>query len=236
MRRRLSHKTVIARRAAKPWEGPVQLLKTNRGRITLGLASRRPGKQVSPMRSTTDALTRREFLGHCALAVGCVALAPPAVAQTSDGFRLLRTRRGTAELRGPGKGATDIWGYDGTAPGPILRARRGQEIKVRLVNELPEPTLVHWHGLRIANAMDGVPALTQPPIAPGQSFDYRFAVPDAGTFWYHPHLDSDQLGRGLCGLLIVDETQPVDVDRDVALMLADWRLNDVGSVEPAGDR
>ena len=74
--------------------------------------------------------------------------------------------------------------------------------------------------------MDGVPHLTQAPIAPGASFDYRFTAPDAGTFWYHPHgTASEQLDRGLYGLLIVDEPEPVEVDRDIALVLDDWRLD-----------
>ncbi len=91
-------------------------------------------------------------------------------------------------------------------PGPTLRVRRGDEVKVRVVNRLAQPTAVHWHGLRLDNRMDGVPHLTQAPIAPGASFDYRFTAPDAGTFWYHPHWHaSEQLGRGLHGLLIVDE-------------------------------
>ncbi len=71
-------------------------------------------------------------------------------------------------------------------PGPGLAGSARREFAVRVVNELPEPTAVHWHGVRLANAMDGAPPLTQAPIAPGESFDYRFVAPDAGTFWYHP--------------------------------------------------
>jgi len=73
--------------------------------------------------------------------------------------------------------------------------------------------------------MDGVPGLTQPPIKPGEQFVYEFTPPDAGTFWYHPHADSlQQLGRGMAGALIVEETEPVPVDRDILWMLSDWRL------------
>ena len=102
-------------------------------------------------------------------------------------------------------------GYDGIVPGPALQVRRGEEVRVRLVNELPEPTAMHWHGVRLVNAMDGAPALTQAPIAPGESFDYRFIAPDAGTYWYHPPRTAR---RGLYGVLLVTETQSVDVDRD----------------------
>jgi FtsP/CotA-like multicopper oxidase with cupredoxin domain len=92
-------------------------------------------------------------------------------------------------------------------------------------NRLDQDTTVHWHGIRLPNAMDGVPGLTQPPIKPGESFVYEFSPPDAGTFWYHPHANSLlQLGFGLAGVLIVEEANPVAVDRDVVWMISDWRL------------
>src|SRR5262249_27044005 len=101
----------------------------------------------------------------------------------------------------------------------------GEELRIRLTNDLPEPTALHWHGVRAPNAMDGVPELTQPPIAPGSSFDYRFRPPDAGTFWYRPAGNAAaQIGRGLRGALIVEESVPVVVDRDVLLMFEDWPL------------
>jgi len=106
-------------------------------------------------------------------------------------------------------------GYDGLIPGPALQVRRGEEVRVRLVNGLPEPTALHWHGVRLANAMDGAPPLTQAPVAPGESFDYRFVAPDAGTYWYHP---PRPMRHGLYGVLVVTEAEPVDVDRDVTLI------------------
>jgi FtsP/CotA-like multicopper oxidase with cupredoxin domain len=98
---------------------------------------------------------------------------------------------------------------------------------VELENALPAQTTVHWHGIRLPNAMDGVPGLTQPPIAAnGGRFTYEFDLPDAGTFWYHPHLGSpEQVGRGLYGALIVEEREPPAVDRDVVWVLSDWRLD-----------
>lgn len=116
-----------------------------------------------------------------------------------------------------------LWGYEGVVPGPTLEVGRGEEVWVRLINELPEPTALHWHGVRLANAMDGAPPLTQQPIAPRESFDYRFIAPDAGTYWYHPPRPTR---RGLYGMLIVRETEPVAVDRDVALIFDDWRSGD----------
>jgi FtsP/CotA-like multicopper oxidase with cupredoxin domain len=106
-------------------------------------------------------------------------------------------------------------GYDGLIPGPALQVRRGEEVRVRLVNGLSEPTALHWHGVRLANAMDGAPPLTQAPVAPGESFNYRFVAPDAGTYWYHP---PRPMRHGLYGVLVVTEAEPVDIDRDVTLI------------------
>ncbi|MGE3147285.1 MAG: multicopper oxidase domain-containing protein, partial [Pseudorhodoplanes sp.] len=120
---------------------------------------------------------------------------------------------------------TEVWAYNGVLPGPAIRVRQGERLRVRVENRLAEETTVHWHGLRVPNAMDGVPHLTQQPIAPGGSFLYEFDCPDAGTYWYHPHQRShEQVGRGLAGALIVEEATPPDVDRDVTWVLGDWRL------------
>lgn len=182
-------------------------------------------------------LTRRRLLLSGGVALTTLALPVGVLGQmpTADGFRDLRARPARAAL-GSG-GETDIWGYDGTVPGPTIRVKRGQEVRVRLLNELPEPTTIHWHGLRLPNAMDGVPHLTQAPVEPGGHFDYRFTAPDAGTFWYHPHLySSEQLERGLSGLLIVDEPDPPDVDHDIALIFDDWRLTSSGAIDEASFR
>src|SRR3972149_3092991 len=176
-------------------------------------------------------LSRRRFLAAGIAATAIPLFGRTATAQTPDGFRVITLRPGEALLRGGDRPATPIWGYDGVVPGPTIRVRRGDEVKVRVVNRLAQPTAVHWHGLRLDNRMDGVPHLTQAPIAPDASFDYRFTAPDAGTFWYHPHWHAgEQLDRGLYGLLIVDEERPVEVDQDVALLLDDWRLDQSGRI------
>lgn len=126
---------------------------------------------------------------------------------------------------------TDVWTYNGSVPGPIIRLRQGQRLRVEVTNRLSEETTIHWHGVRVPNAMDGVPHLTQKPIAPGETFTYEFAVPDAGTYWYHPHQRSHvQVERGLYGALIVDEPEPPAVDRDVEWILDDWRLERDASI------
>jgi FtsP/CotA-like multicopper oxidase with cupredoxin domain len=192
---------------------------------------------IRPM--TPGSVSRRRLIKSAGAGLVSVALSGlqrGAVAapkdQTVDGFRVLRARPGTATLRGPNAQPTAIWGYDGTVPGPTLRVKRGEDVRVRLLNELPEATVIHWHGLRLPNAMDGVPHLTQPPVEPGASFDYRFACKDAGTFWFHSHLcSSEQLERGLYGVLIVDEPDPVGVDQDIVLVIDDWRLNADGAID-----
>jgi FtsP/CotA-like multicopper oxidase with cupredoxin domain len=117
-------------------------------------------------------------------------------------------------------------------PGPEIRVRQGQRALIEVENRLPQETTVHWHGLRIPNAMDGVPYLTQPPIPPGGRFLYEFEAPDAGTFWYHPHVRSpEQQGRGLYGPFIVEEYESPIVDRDVTWVIDDWRLTESGSLQ-----
>lgn len=139
--------------------------------------------------------------------------------------RRLTAAAARAPLAGAPYPETDVWAYDGAVPGPELRFRQGERLRVTLDNRLPEGTTVHWHGVRVPNAMDGVPELTQAPIAPGADFAYEFVLPDAGTYWYHPHQRSfEQVARGLYGALVVEELHPPPVDRDVVWMLGDWRL------------
>lgn len=131
---------------------------------------------------------------------------------------------------------TRVWAYNGTVPGPVLRARQDTSLQATVENGLPEGTTVHWHGIRLPNAMDGVPGLTQPTIQPGARFDYAFTPPDAGTFWYHSHDDSlVQMGRGLAGALIVEEPSPPAVDRELLWAIQDWRLDSNAQIAPGFD-
>ncbi|MCB9056350.1 MAG: multicopper oxidase family protein [Chitinophagales bacterium] len=117
------------------------------------------------------------------------------------------------------------WGFDYTFPGPVLKAKKGDTLVIRLKNELPEPTMIHWHGIRLPAAMDGTGDV-QRPIQPGEEFEYRFVVPDAGTFWYHSHYNETvQMERGMYGALIVeDENDPV-FDAEKVLVIDDVKLN-----------
>ncbi|MDP6345229.1 MAG: multicopper oxidase family protein [Alphaproteobacteria bacterium] len=179
----------------------------------------------------TERFARRDVLRGGLAASITAFLSTTAGAAGAGDWRRLRTQAGTAKFFPDGTPPTPIWGYDGLVPGPEIRLRQGDWLRVEVENDLSQETTVHWHGLRIPNAMDGVPGLTQAPIPPGGTFRYAFQVPDAGTYWYHPHVrGSEQQGRGLYGPLIVEETQPPPVDRDVTWVIDDWRLSDDGTI------
>jgi FtsP/CotA-like multicopper oxidase with cupredoxin domain len=173
-----------------------------------------------------SAIDRRSFLRGTASLVGAASL-PRGAHGTASPVRqfTLVAAAGRLSLVGPPHPDTDVWCYGGRVPGPEIRLRQGDRVSIAVENRLAEETTVHWHGVRVPNAMDGVPHLTQKPIAPGETFVYKFDCQDAGTFWYHPHQHSfAQVGRGLYGALIVEEPEPVAVDRDVTWALGDWRL------------
>ena len=182
------------------------------------------------------AIARRTFLVGIGAAAASVAAARYGHAAAQPQTATLTPARARVRLMGPDGPETDVFAYGGRVPGPVLRAKQGERLQVTVRNGLAEPTTVHWHGLRIANRMDGVPHLTQPPIAPGETFVYDLDLADAGTFWYHPHANSAvQVGRGLKGALIIDEPDPPAVDRDVVWVLDDWRLSEDGAVAPFGN-
>jgi FtsP/CotA-like multicopper oxidase with cupredoxin domain len=125
---------------------------------------------------------------------------------------------------------TTMWTYNGTVPGPIIRATKGNRLIVHFRNSLPEPTTIHWHGVRVPNAMDGS-SMTQAPVPPGGTFDYDFVLPDAGTYWYHPHIDSSaQVGYGLYGVLVVEDPAEPPLGDELVLVLSDVNLNSDGSL------
>src|SRR5918992_913396 len=133
----------------------------------------------------------------------------------------------------PGR-VTRAWGFNGQIPGPTIQARVGDVLELRLTNRLPEPTVIHWHGLRVPAAMDGTD-MVQHPIEPGETFTYRFGLPDAGTFWYHPHSNETvQLERGLYGALIVRGPNEPILDAERVLVLDDVKLDRKGQIKPLG--
>ena len=128
---------------------------------------------------------------------------------------------------------TDAWTYNGGVPGPLIRVRRGDRLIVHFSNSLPQPTTVHWHGVQVPIEMDGVPGVSQPPVEPGGSFTYDFVVPDAGLFWYHPHvMSAAQVGFGLYGALLVeDPEEKLDVADQLVLVLSDIAIEERGELQ-----
>jgi FtsP/CotA-like multicopper oxidase with cupredoxin domain len=117
------------------------------------------------------------------------------------------------------------WGFNNSFPGPVIKAKKGDTLVIKVKNDLNEATIIHWHGIRLRSPMDGTDSV-QKPIEPGKEFEYHFEVPDAGTFWYHSHLnETRQVERGLYGALIVeDETDPV-VDDEKVFLIDDIKLD-----------
>lgn len=115
-----------------------------------------------------------------------------------------------------------VWTFNNSVPGPEIRVKQGDQVKITLKNTLPEPVSIHWHGVPVPIGMDGIPGVTQNAVQPGQSFTYTFTASVAGTYWYHSHQDSvNQIDRGLYGSFIVEP--PTDtVTRDYVVMLDEW--------------
>ena len=124
-----------------------------------------------------------------------------------------------------GASTQDAWAFNGLVPGPLIQARVGDTVRVVFTNNLEVETTIHWHGLRIDDEMDGVPAI-QAPIQPGETFTYEFVPPDAGSYWYHPHVrTNEQVERGLYGVMTIHEVEPIVVDTERFFVLDDVSLN-----------
>lgn len=190
-------------------------------------------------------LTRRALLGGLG-AAGAAALAgsasrpraapalpeaPPVSGGALREFELVAAEHpGTLLPRA--RADARLWLYNGE-PFHTLRVRRGDTIRARLRNRLPQHTSVHWHGIRVPIEMDGVQYVTQPPVEPGEDFVYEFTPPDTGTFFFHSHCNSaEQIGRGLAGVLIVEGDEPAPFDEEHVLALKDWRLGEDGGWLP----
>ena len=129
---------------------------------------------------------------------------------------------------------TRAWAYNGQVPGPVLEGNVGDVLEVKFTNQLPEPSTIHWHGLRLPAPMDGTEHV-QPSVKPGETFTYRFLLRDAGTFWYHPHFhETTQLEMGLYGALIVRGPDEPRLDAERVLVLDDLKLDRNGQIRPLG--
>jgi FtsP/CotA-like multicopper oxidase with cupredoxin domain len=157
-------------------------------------------------------------------------------AASSEGESVVRYRLEAGEVDweiAPGRMVRG-YGFNGEVPGPVLEAKQGVPLEIEFTNRLPEPTVIHWHGLRIPAAMDGT-EVVQRPVQPGETFTYRFTPSDAGTFWYHPHLnETEQLEKGLYGALIVRAADELALDGEQVLVFDDLRVDRKGQIAKFG--
>lgn len=157
-------------------------------------------------------------------------------AALSEGGSVIRYRLEAGKVNweiAPGR-TVHGYGFNGQVPGPILEAKQGVPLEIAFTNRLPEPTVIHWHGLRIPAAMDGT-EVVQRPVQPGETFTYRFTPPDAGTFWYHPHAnETEQLEKGLYGALIVRAADELALDGEKILVFDDLRVDTSGQIAQFG--
>ncbi|CAN5824154.1 hypothetical protein BH23ACT11_BH23ACT11_26450 [soil metagenome] len=191
--------------------------------------------------------TRREFLTLTGMSAGALALSScgilpasrgslPDTPQTTKSGKIREYSFDAAPVEfSVGGNTVQSWAYNDVVPGPEIRVTEGDTLRIKVNNRLPKDTTIHWHGLPIANDMDGVPHVTQPPIKSGEEFVYEFVVPVAGSYMYHSHVGL-QLDRGLYGPLIVDpKKEDLDYDREYTLMLDDWLDGISGTPEDALD-
>ena len=124
----------------------------------------------------------------------------------------------------PGK-VFNLWGYNGSAPGPVIEVMEGDRVRIVFENRLPEPTTVHWHGLEVPIGMDGVPNISQPNVEPGGRFTYEFTLHQHGTFFYHSHGAMQEM-MGMLGLFIIHPKTPYapPVQKDYALVLQEYAV------------
>lgn len=173
-------------------------------------------------------LSRREFLLGTAGA-GAAFLAGGLIARQANAANLTLPVTSLDHSLLPETVTRNMMGFGTDGLPPVLRLKQGEPFTIDVVNNLKEPTSIHWHGLRLANAMDGVPYLTQMPVEAGESFRYTITAPDAGTFWYHPHCNTlEQMARGMTGVLIVEDREDPGFDQDVPLNIRDFRLGGDG--------
>src|ERR671935_348136 len=171
-----------------------------------------------------------------AIADALTAPATPAASTDQEGGSVVRYRLEAGEVDweiAPGCTVRG-YGFNGQVPGPVLEAKQGVPLEIDFTNRLPEPTVIHWHGLRIPASMDGT-EVVQRPVQPGETFTYRFTPPDAGTFWYHPHFnETEQLEKGLYGALIVCAADELALDGEKTLVFDDLRVDKSGQIAKFG--
>ncbi|WP_445664707.1 copper resistance system multicopper oxidase [Fodinibius sp. AD559] len=190
------------------------------------------------MSDDNNSISRRKFLRYTAsmAAMAGISTVLPTYAFAGFGDREVLTPKGPDNVidltigkmphKVDGKQG-DAIGINGTVPGPLIRLQEGQDVLLRVTNELEDSTSIHWHGILLPFQMDGVPGVSFDGIAPGETFEYRYPVRQNGTYWYHSHSGlQEQLGH--YGPLVIDpaDEDPVDYDREYPVVLSDWTFED----------
>lgn len=173
--------------------------------------------------SNPDSIDRRAFL-----VLGAATACGTAFAQTPVPIATLEASPADIQIRAEPRPKTRVLSYSAAVPGPVIRVKQGEPASLRITNKLDQPTSLHVQGLRPQAADDGVAGLSGPAIAPGETKDVSIGTRDAGTFLYRPMVlgrTEAQMDAGLYGLLIVEEKTPPLADREILLILDDWRLN-----------
>ena len=185
-----------------------------------------------------EVLGRRDFLkvagiGGAFLFSGAVSQIVPGslTAEAAESIKEIKLEAAISPITLGGEKSFKAWAYNGKVPGPDIRVKEGEVLRVILKNRLPEETTIHWHGLPVPNRMDGVPFVTQKPVKPGETFVYEFKATPPGTYFYHSHF-SYQLDQGLYGSLIVEpRKEERSYDKEFTLLLEDWVTVDGGGPE-----
>ena len=186
-------------------------------------------------------LTRRRFvtgLAASGIATGSVLFSAKIMAKTVVSNPSPQLLRGQEFNLNIGYQAVNFTGKErlatavnGTVPAPILRWQEGERVTLRVTNNLAHDSSIHWHGIILPTAMDGVPGLSFDGIKPGETFTYQFDVKQSGTYWYHSH-SGFQEQTGLYGAIVIDpmEREPFSYDRDYVVLLSDWSDEDPNTI------
>ncbi|MDB5590094.1 multicopper oxidase family protein [Enterovirga sp.] len=184
----------------------------------------------------TTRLDRRGLLAGLAVTLTSLPAGRRALATAPDGVHILDAAPLPSTLVAGGEPA-ETWRFGGEAVEPVIRIRHGEEVRALLRNRTPKPLALHWHGVRAAPGPKGAAGLGGVPVPPGESTEYRFTPPDPGTYLIRPLViggSSEPAGRGLGGLLVVEEREPPAVDAEFALVIRDWLVQPSGALAPFG--